>query len=112
MQYHTNRQIGRGSGRTKRPAQSTAQIYAAILAVSLTSHHLAATPTTSPALIEPLIDVRRAAKLLGIREKTLRDWVWRKKIDYVKIGDRDMFEPEAIRDFIARNRVRANQRVM
>ena len=113
MQYHTKRQIGRGSGRTKRPAQSTAQIYAAILAVSLTSHHsLAATPNTIPALTEPLMDVRRAAKLLDIKEKTLRDWVWRRKIDYVKVGDRVKFEPETIRDFIARNRVRANQRVV
>jgi excisionase family DNA binding protein len=82
------------------------------LAVPLTSHHLTATPTTDFALIEPLIDVRRAAKLLGISEKTLRDWVWRKKIDYVKVGDRVMFEPEAIREFIARNRVSANQRVI
>lgn len=78
----------------------------------MTSHHLAATPATTPALIEALIDVRRAAMLLGISEKTLRDWVWRKKIDYVKVGDRVMFEPEAIRNFIARNRVHSHQRLI
>lgn len=50
--------------------------------------------------------------LLGISEKTLRDWVWRKKIDYVKVGDRVMFEPEAIRNFIARNRVHSHQRLI
>ncbi len=57
--------------------------------------------------LEPLLDVRKVAKILGLREKTLRDWVWRKKIDYVKCGDRVMFEPERIRRFISRSRVRA-----
>ncbi len=62
--------------------------------------------------LEPLLSVRQACKILGIKEKTLRDWVWRKKIDYVKVGDRVMFEPDAIRRFIASNRVVAIERVM
>jgi hypothetical protein len=75
----------------------------------LNSHHAEAV-TTSSVLLEPLIDVPRAAKLPGISEKTLRDWVWRKKIEYVKVGDRVMFEPNAIREFIARNRVPVGKR--
>jgi excisionase family DNA binding protein len=59
-----------------------------------------------------LIDIPTAAKLLGISEKTLRDWVWRKKIDYVKVGDRVMFEPQSLREFIERSRVRATGRIM
>ena len=42
------------------------------------------TPTLNPALIEPSMGIKHTAKILGISEKTLRDWVWRKKIDYVK----------------------------
>ncbi len=73
-----------------------------------------ATTTTSetPVLLEPLMSIKQTAKILGIREKTLRDWVWRRKIDRVKMGDRVMFEQESIRQFIARNRVKARPQVM
>lgn len=74
-------------------------------------HVEAAAPALQIA-IEPLKNVKETAKILGISEKTLRDWVWRKKIDYVKSGDRVMFEPEAIRQFIAHNRVKAQPRVI
>ena len=71
-------------------------------------------PDQSTALlpVEPLLNIKQSAKILGLSEKTLRDWVWRKKIDYVKSGDRVMFEPQAIREFIARNRVKASSWVM
>ena len=58
------------------------------------------------------MNIKLTKKILGISEKTLRDWVWRKKIDYVKPGARVMFEPETIRQFIADNRVKAQPRVM
>jgi len=67
---------------------------------------------TLPIALEPLMNIKLTAKILGIKEKTLRDWVWRKKIDYVKSGDRVVFEPEAIRQHIAFNRVKAQPRVM
>ena len=57
--------------------------------------------------LEPLLDIRKVAKILGLQEKTIRDWVWRKKIAYVKCGDRVMFEPAQIRRFISRSRVPA-----
>ncbi len=57
--------------------------------------------------LEPLLDIRKVAKILGLQEKTIRDWVWRKKIDYVKCGDRVLFEPAQIREFISRARVHA-----
>jgi excisionase family DNA binding protein len=59
--------------------------------------------------LEPLLSIKQVTKILNISEKTLRDWVWRKKIDYVKNGDRVMFEPAAIRAYIAGNRVKAKQ---
>jgi excisionase family DNA binding protein len=53
--------------------------------------------------IEPLLGVDRAAHLLGISTKTLRDWIQYRKIDYVKIGTRVMIRPETIRNFVTRN---------
>ena len=60
-------------------------------------------PSPMPASIEPLLDVPRAAHLLGISPKTLRDWIQARRIDYVKVGTRVMFRPETIRQFVTAN---------
>jgi excisionase family DNA binding protein len=57
--------------------------------------------------IEPLLDVSRAAHLLGISAKTLRDWIQARKIEYVKVGARVMIRPETIRQFVTSNTRRA-----
>ena len=63
-----------------------------------------AVPSTYPLdPIEPLLDMARAAHLLGISVKTLRDWIHHRKIEYVKSGTRVMFRPAAIRRFISDN---------
>ena len=50
--------------------------------------------------LEELVRVPAAARILGIREKTLRNWVWRRKITFVKIGRGVGFRPSDLRDFI------------
>jgi excisionase family DNA binding protein len=57
--------------------------------------------------IEPLLDVSRAAHLLGISVKTLRDWIQARRIEYVKVGARVMIRPETIRQFVTHNTRRA-----
>jgi len=57
--------------------------------------------------IEPLLSVPRAAHLLGISVKTLRDWILARRIDYVKVGARVMIRPETIRRFVIGNTRRA-----
>ena len=44
--------------------------------------------------LEELLDINRAAKVLGIRPKTLRHHVLRRRIDYVKIGGRVLFRAD------------------
>lgn len=63
-----------------------------------------AQPAPSPLLevIEPLLSVPQAAKILGISQCTLRNWIQRKKIARVKVGS-VMFRPDTIREFIAYN---------
>jgi excisionase family DNA binding protein len=66
-------------------------------------------PSAGPAdPIEPLVSVGRAAPLLGISVKTLRDWILYRRIDYVKIGTRVMIRPETIRELVDRNTRRAD----
>lgn len=62
-----------------------------------------AKPPASVRDLEPLLDVKAAAYLLGISVKTLRDWIQDRRIEYVKLGARVMFRPEAIRQFVSRN---------
>jgi excisionase family DNA binding protein len=57
--------------------------------------------------LEPLIDVKKAAYLLGISVKTLRDWIQDRRIDYVKVGARVMMRPDTIRQFVSKNTRRA-----
>jgi excisionase family DNA binding protein len=54
-----------------------------------------------------LESVSRAAHLLGISVKTLRDWIQGRRIDYVKVGTRVMIRPETIRQFVTSNTRRA-----
>lgn len=51
--------------------------------------------------IEPLLDVRTAKRILNVTENTVRDWVAKRRIEFVKVGTRVMFRPQAIRDLIA-----------
>ena len=64
-----------------------------------------AQPARSPVLelLDSLLNIQHAAKILGISQCTLRNWVQRKKIPRVKVGGRVMFRPDTIREFIAHN---------
>lgn len=56
--------------------------------------------------LEELLRIPDAARVLGIKQKTLRDWVWRRKITFVKVGKGVAFRPSDLRDFIEKNVVR------
>jgi len=59
--------------------------------------------------LEGLLDITRAAKVLGISPKTLRHHVLHRRIDYVKVGSRVLFRPDRLVEFIERNTVHALQ---
>lgn len=60
-----------------------------------------------PALIghdlEPLLSIDEAARVLSVSPATIRTWIHRKRITYVKMGRRVGFHPDTIRNFIAKN---------
>jgi excisionase family DNA binding protein len=65
--------------------------------------------TQSGHTLDNLLDITRAAKVLGISPKTLRDHVLHRRIDYVKIGGRVLFRPDRLMDFIEQNTIHALQ---
>ena len=65
--------------------------------------------TAAPRELEGLLRISEAARILGISEKTLRDWVWRRKLTFIKVGKRVAFRPSDLREFIEKNVVKAAQ---
>ena len=64
-----------------------------------------ASPAATP--LEELLDINRAAKILGISPKTLRDHVLHRRIEFVKLRGRILFRPDRIWDLIERSTVPA-----
>ena len=48
-----------------------------------------------------LLTVQEVAEILGLEVSTIYDWVYRKKISYIKIGRLLKFDPENIQNFIS-----------
>ena len=57
-----------------------------------------------------LIDIRSAARVLGISSSTLRQWLCRRRFPYVKVGGRTLISVRDITHFVAKNRVSAQER--
>lgn len=49
----------------------------------------------------PLLTVGEVAEMLHMKPGTIRSWVFYKKIPFLKIGGKVLFEADAIRDFRA-----------
>jgi len=54
-----------------------------------------------------LLPIRQSAERLGIKEKTLRFWIWQRKIEFVKIGRSVKISEEVIERIIERGTVPA-----
>ena len=58
--------------------------------------------------IRPNLDYGQAAHILGISEETLRHWVCRRKIEYLKVGKRVFFRPESLEKLFQESTVLQN----
>ena len=64
-----------------------------------------------------LLNIKEASEYLGVKENTLYCWVSQKKIPYVKLGRRTLFDIEDLNKFIEENKIRAewnldNEKIM
>jgi excisionase family DNA binding protein len=50
--------------------------------------------------MDRLISVEEAAKILGVSPNTLRGWVTRRKVRYVKLGSRCLFRPADLEELV------------
>ena len=54
-----------------------------------------------------LLSVKEAARVLGISKHTLYAWSSKRRIPFIKIGDRTMFDPADLDEFIDNGRVKS-----
>ncbi len=50
--------------------------------------------------MQRLLNVKEVAEILGLETSTIYDWVYHRKIDYVKVGRLLKFTPEVVQNFI------------
>lgn len=63
-------------------------------------------PLHMPEPIEDLLNIQQAARVLGMSVKGLRTWVWKRKIEFVRVGRSIKFRPETLRRYIDRHTVK------
>ena len=52
-----------------------------------------------------LLTTAEFAAAIGMKEATIRQWVWLRKIEYVKLGKSVRFKPETVEKMIVRGTV-------
>ena len=54
-----------------------------------------------------LISVKTVAEILGIAPKTIHNWVYLRKIPYVKYGQKVMFRPKSLKAWLNRKEIKS-----
>ncbi len=52
-----------------------------------------------------LIDVKDAARMLGLARSTLYEWARFRRVPHIRLGDRLLFDPADLQAFVQRRRV-------
>lgn len=50
--------------------------------------------------MKKLLNAKEVAEILGVEISTIYDWVYRKKIEHIKIGKLLRFNPETLQNYI------------
>lgn len=50
--------------------------------------------------MKKLLSAKEVAEILGVEISTIYDWVYKKKIEHIKIGKLLRFNPEALQNYI------------
>ncbi len=52
---------------------------------------------------EKLLSAKQVAEILGLEVSTIYDWVYRRKIGYIKIGSLLKFDPATVENYIKKH---------
>ena len=54
----------------------------------------------NPLFDNPLWDIRKTSEMLAVSQGTLRDWIYKRRIPFKKVGNLVRFDPSAILHWI------------
>ena len=57
-------------------------------------------------LFDNLISVKTVSEMLGIAPKTIHNWVYLRKIPYMKVGQKVMFRPKSLKAWLNRKEIK------
>ncbi|MDE0151102.1 MAG: helix-turn-helix domain-containing protein [Bdellovibrionales bacterium] len=57
-------------------------------------------------LFDNLISVKTVSEMLGIAPKTIHNWIYLRKIPYMKVGQRVMFRPKSLKAWLNRKEIK------
>ena len=52
-------------------------------------------------MMEPLLNIERAAEMLSLSPWTIRSWIRKRKLKAIKLGSRIVVEPQSLRELIS-----------
>lgn len=55
--------------------------------------------------MERLLNVNETAEIQGIAPATLREWIFRRRLPFIKLGSRVLFHPDDIKQFVKQSKV-------
>ena len=64
-------------------------------------------PKEKELLFDNLISVKTVAEGLGVAPKTIHNWIYLRKIPYVKCGQKVMFRPKSLKAWLTRKEVKS-----
>ena len=59
-------------------------------------------PDISGLLFDNLINLETVSEILGVAPKTIHNWVYLRKVPYVKVGQKVMFRPKSLESWLTR----------
>ena len=63
-------------------------------------------PEVSGLLFDNLINLETVSEILGVAPKTIHNWVYLRKVPYVKVGQKVMFRPKSLESWLNRKEIK------
>ena len=64
-------------------------------------------PDVSGLLFDNLINLETVSEILGVAPKTIHNWVYLRRIPFVKIGQKVMFRPKSLKLWLNRKEIKS-----
>ena len=64
-------------------------------------------PDVSGLFFDNLINLETVSEVLGVAPKTIHNWVYLRKLPYIKVGRKVMFRPKSLENWLNRKEIKS-----